>query len=175
MPNETLPIPVWQEDVPKVDPAMPIVGWIHRVALSIVRSGAPVNIYPTQGRSSYSYQLVILKDAQAALAIKDAEIAILKTDLRALQAFTAEVFGDFPEHGDMDGIDLQIAAEACGLLKRENIAAPCGENCACAQCGVDGLTDCYRVQPVFMRARMAIADLDSLRAIVEQDKKGNRT
>ena len=154
MPNETLPI----------------AGWLtadNRIATDDTKTGA----MPSSSRENFHIALVRLSDAQAALAAKDAEIAILKTDLRALQAFTAEVFGDFPEHGDIDGIDLQIAAEACGLLKRENIAAPCGENCACAQCGVDGLTDCYRVQPVFMRARMAIADLDSLRAIVEQTKK----
>lgn len=107
----------------------------------------------------------------------DAQAVIdqLKADLQALQNFTADVFGDFPEQGDMDGIDLQNAAESCGLLKKETVTAPCGENCACAQCGVDGPTECYRVQPVFMRARMAVADLDALSATVGETRKGNRT
>lgn len=96
------------------------------------------------------------QEATQALASKDAEIARLREDLLALQMFTDSVIGEFPDHGDIDGFDLQDIAVACGLLKEETITAPCGEHCSCFfDADVVGQCQCYRVQPVMHRARSA--------------------
>lgn len=106
----------------------------------------------------------------------DAELAaaaererVMREDLLCLQEFADSVFGEFPEHGDIDGCDLQGIAETCGLLKMETVSVPCGELCSCADCGVacGTKTECYRVQPVMSRARRASAQAFAARAALK--------
>lgn len=111
------------------------------------------------GYSAAQMHAYALTYASQTLASRDGEIARLRGDLLPLQEFMDAVFGEFPEHGDIDGLDLQHIAAACGLLKRESTITPCGEHCGCAEIGIaDGTeTQCYRVQPVMRRARIASA------------------
>lgn len=88
----------------------------------------------------------------------EARLAVAETDLLPLQIFLDSVLGEFPEHGDIDGFDFQEIAETCGLLKGEMKTVPCGEACACVEHVGDGeTTECYQVQPVMRRARIASA------------------
>jgi hypothetical protein len=82
-------------------------------------------------------------------------------DVLPLQIFMDSVFGEFPEHGDVDGFTLQDIAESCGLLVPETRTERCGEYCACVDVGLEDMLTkswaCYRVQPVMKRARIAAA------------------
>lgn len=84
----------------------------------------------------------------------------LEADLLPLQIFMDSVFGEFPEHGDVDGFTLQDIAESCGLLVPEKRSEACSENCTCVtyvdSAGFTKDWTCYRVQPVMKRARRAL-------------------
>jgi hypothetical protein len=73
-------------------------------------------------------------------------------ELLSLRKFVGKVLGDFPEHGDIDGFALQDIAVECGLLVEQLTTAPCGEACQCADCGQQGVTMCYRIQPALREA-----------------------
>lgn len=69
------------------------------------------------------------------------------TELESLRAFAQAIMEAWPM-GDLDGGDLQAAAEKHGLLKPETRYEPCGEGCSCAEYAdarefADGVT-CYR-------------------------------
>lgn len=69
------------------------------------------------------------------------------SEIKRLRAFARAVMTAWPE-GDLDGGALQEAAVAHGLLIPEVRAAPCAEDCACAEYRAedewaDGVT-CYR-------------------------------
>ena len=51
-----------------------------------------------------------------------------------LEKFAKRMFelSDWPEGGDIDGLDFQDAAVECGLLTSETRTEPCEENCHCA-------------------------------------------
>jgi hypothetical protein len=98
-----------------------------------------------------------IAEYQTALAAPADDVVRDAADLLCLQKFMDSVFGEFPEHGDVDGFTLQDIAQECGLLVEQRVEIPCGENCACAENGVDGEGLCYRVQPVMKRARRAAA------------------
>lgn len=69
----------------------------------------------------------------------------------ALRAFAQDVMESWPE-GDVDGGDLQDAAEKHGLLKPVTLGEPCADDCFCAGFYGDdewktGVT-CYRKTPL---------------------------
>lgn len=86
------------------------------------------------------------------------ENARLRADILPLQIFTDSLTGEFPEHGELDGFDLQNIAESAGLLVPETRTVPCSEGCNCTDYAKEGETiECYRVQDVLKRARIAAA------------------
>ena len=109
------------------------------------------------GRYDCAEAILHRESRRAAAQAAEQQDEQLASDLLILQRFMDSVFGEFPEHDDIDGALLQEIAESCGLLEKQTISAPCGETCQCADCGIDGPTECYRVQPVMRRARRASA------------------
>lgn len=97
----------------------------------------------------------------AAVQELERDAARMRDDLLPLQIFMDSVFGEFPEHGDVDGFTLQDIAESCGLLVPEKRSEACGENCTCVtyvdSAGFTKDWTCYRVQGVMRRARIAAA------------------
>lgn len=78
----------------------------------------------------------------------------LRTGDDALRAFAQQVMKSWPE-GDVDGGDLQDAAEKHGLLKPERRYEPCVPVCSCIEYHGDdewrdGVT-CYRKTPLLTR------------------------
>jgi hypothetical protein len=113
------------------------------------------------------YEAAIAANARAEAA--EQQVQEMREDLAPLQDFVNAVFGEFPEHGDIDGFALQDIAESCGLLRAEMVTAPCGEVCGCADAGANGPTECYRIQPVLSRARDASAER---RVAIDAARKG---
>lgn len=62
----------------------------------------------------------------------------------ALRDFAQRVIDETDDGGDVPGDAVEAAAEACGLLRKVEVAEPCGEGCACAEACADFPTDCYR-------------------------------
>ena len=118
--------------------------------------------------------LAALSAKQGEVERMAAENEKLRADLLPLQEFMDAIFGEFPDHGDIDGFDLQDIAEACGLLKKKATVTPCGEHCGCAENGIADGTEaqCYRIQPVMRRARIAAAKARAALATPTQGEQG---
>ena len=89
-------------------------------------------------------------DAQAMTALAD-EVRRLRGEAGNLRAFAQDVMQCWPM-GDLDGGELQDAAEKHGLLRPETRHEPCCEGCSCAEYALpvefsDGVT-CYRKTPL---------------------------
>jgi hypothetical protein len=63
--------------------------------------------------------------------------------IEALRGFAQAVMEHWQEGWDIDSGDLHNMAVEKGLLEPVSRTEPCGENCACAECG-DFPTTCYR-------------------------------
>lgn len=100
-----------------------------------------------------------LSDAEAAIQAARNEAEAMRADLLALQLFAGKCLSGFPDAiGSLDGLDLQDFAAQAGLLAPESTMVPCGEVCSCAEEVPTGQsTECYRVQGVLRRARIAYA------------------
>lgn len=120
-------------------------------------------IGPHAGAASFRARAVVRAKIDAMLADVEPgdliELLQAYADIAALRAFAAEMMGDWPDNGDVDGFELQEAAIRCGLLARvtPDPTEPCGENCGCAE--VNGPEDwacgviCYRPTDALRRAR----------------------
>jgi hypothetical protein len=98
------------------------------------------------------------------------------TELESLRAFAQAIMEAWPM-GDLDGGDLQAAAEKHGLLKPETRYEPCGEGCSCAEYAdahefAAGVT-CYRKTALLKGGACADcmaaakADGDTIQPVVE--------
>jgi len=68
------------------------------------------------------------------------------TDLEKLRGFANRIMESWPT-GDVDGGDLQEAAEKFGLIEPHQVTEACCEGCNCAEYG-DFPQTCYRKTPL---------------------------
>lgn len=80
---------------------------------------------------------------------------------KMLLGFVGEIVGDFPEIGDVDGLQLQEIAERHGLLERKEMPEPCGANCQCRdEMGSDDFpVICFRITPLLKEARKVFSEI----------------
>lgn len=136
------------------------------IMIKVAGRGAWVDAYRPSTMQAYALECVEAdRKAQRAAA----------EDLLALQMFADSCVGEFPDIGDIDGFALQDIAESCGLLKPQSTQVPCGEECSCAEVVKEGqTTECYRVQPVLRRARVASARaFAARRALIDKEAPGD--
>jgi len=96
-------------------------------------------------------------DEAGLLAVVDTVLAA--RDLFALQAFALAVV-EYDDSSNLVRGDLQDIAMACGLLKQVTKVAPCGENCYCADTGLEGQVECLEDTSVLKRAWIAVKEAD---------------
>ena len=66
----------------------------------------------------------------------------MNSDYEKLVAFARYCIGEYQL--DIDGI--QDMAVECGLIAPHEVTEPCGDECACAECGFP--TICYRMTEI---------------------------
>jgi hypothetical protein len=100
-----------------------------------------------------------------------AEVEAKAGEVGALRGFCQRVMQSWPE-GDIDGFDLEQAAQEFGLLQKVEVSAPCGPACKCDEYGAEFPTDCYH-RTALLRGNEPwvnplAAEVEKLRAALSQ-------
>jgi len=87
------------------------------------------------------------------------------TTIPRLAEFAQRVLGEWPDVGDVDGMDLQEIGEATGVLVAVEMTRPCGGDCNCNEyySPEEWPVKCYRLNldgSVVDPARVALMDAD---------------